>query len=30
MNDNVAAFAVPPVVETVVVRCPPERAFRAF
>jgi len=30
MTDNLAAFAVPPVVKTVTVRCAPERAFLAF
>ncbi len=30
MNENVAAFAVPPVVKTITVKCPPDRAFHAF
>jgi uncharacterized protein YndB with AHSA1/START domain len=30
MSERVAAFAVPPVVKSVTVRCPPEKAFRLF
>lgn len=30
MNDNVTPFVVPPVVKTVIVKCAPARAFRAF
>jgi uncharacterized protein YndB with AHSA1/START domain len=30
VTDRIHAFTVPPVVKTVTVRCPPERAFRAF
>ena len=30
MSDEPAPFAVPPVVKTVTVRCPPEKAFRHF
>lgn len=30
MNDSVVAFAVPPVVKSITVRCPPETAFRVF
>ena len=30
MNDQVTTFTVPPVVKTVTVRCPQDRAFRIF
>jgi uncharacterized protein YndB with AHSA1/START domain len=30
MSERVAAFAVPPVVKSVTVRCPPDKAFRLF
>jgi uncharacterized protein YndB with AHSA1/START domain len=30
MSETVAAFPIPPVVKTVVVRCPPATAFRVF